>query len=282
MKTKPGYGDVFAQMPQDRMDALKRLLAPFVIALFMVWFPVTANAAQPGTTLSALDAELVVKVRLANLWEIPGGQMAMERSTNPRTQEAGRTMMSDHIGLQTEVERLAGLYNLKLPSEPYDVQKSWLTEMAAVSGPQFDEVFAMRLRAAHGLIFPIIAKSRAETTDPEIRKFATAANTIVMRHMTLLENIGTVDYAAMNDPTPLMLKSDSDGLDMVWALMLVPLVVAAAVFALWFAAGRNRRRPSGPSWYALESDDDGDDRKDRDTDRPRGGPKLFADKQPAR
>jgi predicted outer membrane protein len=206
--------------------------------------------------------------------------MATERSTNPRVQEAGRTMMSDHLGLQVEVERLAGLYGLKLPDEPYDVQKSWLTEMAAVSGPQFDSVFAMRLRAAHGLIFPVIARSRVETTDPEIRKFATTANAIVMKHMTLLENTGAVDYAAMNDPTPLMLKSDSDGLDMVWALMLVPLVVAVAVFVLWLAAGRNRRRPSGPSSYPLEPDDDDDDRSD--SDRRRGSTKLFAGKQPTR
>jgi predicted outer membrane protein len=265
------------------MDAVKRLLLPFVIALFMMVCPVVANAAQPAGTLSALDAELIVKVRLANLWEIPGGRMAMERSNNPRTQEAGRTMMNDHLGLQTEVERLAGLYGLKLPDEPWDVQKSWLTEMAAASGPQFDTVFAMRLRAAHGIIFPIIAKARVETTDPEIRKFATAANTIVMRHMTLLEGTGAVDYAAMNDPTPLMLMSDSDGLDMVVALTLVPLVVAVAIFLLWFATGRNRRRPGGgPRWSKEPDDDDDDDRRDGDSDRPRGGTRLFADKQPAR
>jgi predicted outer membrane protein len=253
-----------------------------VIALFMVMFPVAANAAQPNSTLTPLDAELLVKVRLANLWEIPGGQMAMERSTNPRVQEAGRQMMNDHIGLQTAVERLAAMYNLKLPSEPWDAQKSWLTEMAEASGPQFDTVFAMRLRAAHGLIFPVIAKSRVETKDPEIRKFATTANTIVMKHMTLLEATGAVNYAAMNDPTPLMLKSDSDGLDMVVALTLVPLVVAVAVFLLWFATGRNKRRGGGGTRPSYEPDDDDDDRRDRDADRPRGGSRLFADKQPAR
>jgi predicted outer membrane protein len=263
------------------MDVVKRLAFSFVIALFMILCPVVANAAQPNGTLTPLDAELVVKVRLANLWEIPGGQMAMERSSNPRVQEAGRTMMSDHIGLQTQVERLAGMYNLQLPSEPYDVQKSWLTEMAAASGTQFDTIFAMRLRAAHGLIFPVIAKSRVETTDPEIRKFATAANTIVMRHMTLLEATGAVDYAAMNDPTPLMIMSDSDGLDMVVALILVPMVVAVAVFLLWLATGRSRRRPDGPRWSYEPADDDDGPKKDKDSDR-RSGTRFLADKQPAR
>jgi predicted outer membrane protein len=245
---------------------VKRLLVPFVLALFMVSFPVMANAAQPNPSLSARDADLLVKVRLANLWEMPAGQMATERSANVKVQEAGRTMMNDHALLNVEVERLAGLYDLRLPPEPNDMQKSWLTEMAQASGAQFDSVFAMRLRAAHGLIFPAVANSRVTTTDPEIRKFATTANTIVMKHMTLLESTGVVDFAALYAPTPLMVMSDSDGLDIVVALALVPLVVAIGIFVLWFTAGRNRRRPGGeqPRWSNTPSDDD-----DRST--PTGG-----------
>jgi predicted outer membrane protein len=227
----------------DRKDTVKRLLAAFVFALFVVSSPAMANAAEPNPALSPQDAELLIKVRLANLWEMPAGQMATERSANPKVQEAGRTMMTDHTQLNVEVQRLAGLYDLQLPPEPNDMQKSWLTEMAAASGSQFDSVFAMRLRAAHGLIFPVIAKSRVATTDPEIRTFATTANTVVMKHMTLLESTGAVDFAALNDPTPLVLMSDSDGLDMVVALTLVPLVVAIAVFVLWLASGRGKRRP---------------------------------------
>jgi predicted outer membrane protein len=212
-----------------------------VLALFVVTFPVTAVAAQPNPALPAPDADLLVKARLAGLWEMPAGHMAAERSSSPKVNEAGRTIADDQAQLDIEVERLAGLYNLKLPSEPYDTQKSWLTEMAQATGPQFDSVFAMRLRAAQGLLFPVIAKARTATTDAEIRKFATTENTIVLKHMTLLENTGAIDFAVLNDPTPLMLKSDSDGLDMIVVLMLVPLVVAIAIFVSWFAAGRNKR-----------------------------------------
>ncbi|MBP2327026.1 putative outer membrane protein [Kibdelosporangium banguiense] len=231
---------------------MKRLLVPFVLTLFLVSFPAGARAAQSNSRLSARDADLLVKVRLANLWEMPAGQMAGERSASVKVQEAGRTMMNDHTLLNVEVERLAGLYGLQLPSAPNDMQKSWLTEMAQASGAQFDSVFAMRLRAAHGLIFPVVANARVTTTDPEIRKFATTANTIVMKHMTLLENTGVVDFAALYAPTPLMVMSDSDGRDIVVAVAMAPLVAVAAVFVLWLAAGRNRRRPGSgrPQWSA--------------------------------
>jgi predicted outer membrane protein len=226
--------------PRDRKDAVKRLLASLVF-LLLVATPSVANA-QPNGDLNALDTDLIVKVRLAGLWEMPAGEMATERSEDPKVQEVGRTLMTDHAVLDQEVRRVAALYNQPLPAEPNDAQKSWLTEMATSTGAQFDSVWAMRLRAAHGMIFPLIAQVRAATTDPEIRKFATTANTVVMKHMTILESTQNVDFANLSAPTPMKLSSDSEGTDMVVAVALVPLMVAITIFALWLATSRNRRR----------------------------------------
>jgi predicted outer membrane protein len=219
---------------------VKRLLASLVFLLFVAT-PSVAAAQQDGE-LSPLETDLLVKVKLAGLWEIPSGEMAQERSQDPKVQEVGQTLVTDHTALDTEVGRVAGLYNLPLPDQPNDSQKSWLTEMATATGAQFDSVWAMRLRSAHGMIFPLIAQVRATTTDPEIRKFATTANTIVMKHMTILESTGNVAFQNLADPTPLKLASDSEGTDMVVAVALVPLMVALTIFVLWLATSRNRRR----------------------------------------
>jgi predicted outer membrane protein len=247
---------------------VKRIVASLMFVLFMA-VPGVAAAAQPASAppLSYLDGDLLTKVRLAGLWEMPAGDIAQERSANARVQEVGRTLMTDHAQLDQEVRRVAGLYNFPLPPEPNDQQKSWLTEMATASGSQFDSVWAMRLRSAHGMIFPLIAQVRATTTDPEIRKFATTANTIVLKHMTILESTGMVSFPELSNPTPLTLKTDSDGIDMVVALALVPLVVAITVFLLWLATSRNKRR--GVSRKLPGQDDD-----------PRT--KLFSDKEFAR
>jgi predicted outer membrane protein len=244
---------------------VKRIVASLVFVLFMA-LPGIAGAAQPSPTLTPLDSELLVKVRQAGLWEMPSGQIAQERSANPKVQEVGRTLMTDHAQLDQETRRVAALYNFKTPDTPTDQQKSWLTEMATASGSDFDSVWAMRLRAAHGVIFPLIAQVRAVTTDPEIRKFANTANTIVLKHMTILEGTGMVDFGGLAAPTPLNLKSDSDGIDMVVALALVPLVVAITVFLLWLATSRNKRRRGR---RRSEPDDDVKTR-------------LFADKELAR
>ncbi|MFC0113759.1 DUF4142 domain-containing protein [Kibdelosporangium aridum] len=265
---------------------MKRTLASLVFLLITLFMAGQAVAtAQPGTPpLTALDGELLTKVRLAGLWEMPAGEMAQERSSDPKVQEVGRTLMTDHAVLDQEVRRVASLYAHPLPAEPNDAQKSWLTEMATSTGAQFDSVWAMRLRSAHGMIFPLIAQVRAETEDPEIRKFATTANTVVMKHMTILESTNNVDFANLADPTPLKLSSDAEGTDMVVAVILVPLLVALTVFLLWLATSRNKRRR--PYQAPSQDDEEDDDRRDD----PRGGggggggtrTRLFVDKEYAR
>nr|WP_052478000.1 DUF4142 domain-containing protein [Kibdelosporangium sp. MJ126-NF4]CEL15283.1 putative secreted protein [Kibdelosporangium sp. MJ126-NF4]CTQ95676.1 putative secreted protein [Kibdelosporangium sp. MJ126-NF4] len=261
---------------------MKRSLASLVLLVTTLFTAGQFVAlAQPGTSppLTALDAELLVKVKLAGLWEMPAGEMAQSRSEDAKVQEVGRTLKADHTVLDDEVGRVAALYKQALPAEPNDAQKSWLAEMAAATGAQFDSVWAMRLRAAHGMIFPLIAKVRAATTDAEIRKFATTANTIVMKHMTILESTNNVDYANLADATQLTLSSDSEGTDMVVAVTLVPLMVALTVFLLWLASSRNRRRRKrAVSGRDDDEDDDRDDRRGRGSG-PARRTKLFVDKE---
>ncbi|SMD22530.1 DUF4142 domain-containing protein [Kibdelosporangium aridum] len=261
---------------------MKRSLASLLLLLVTLFAAgQTVASAQPGNPpLSYLDGELLTKVKLAGLWEIPSGQMAQERSSDPRVQEVGRTLVSDHLMLDDVTNQLAAQYGHPLPQAPNDAQKSWLTEMASSTGARFDSVWAMRLRAAHGMIFPLIAQVRAETTDPEIRKYATTANTVVMKHMTILESTNNVDYATLAEPTPLMLNSDSDGTTMVVAVALLPLLVALAVFLLWFATRRRGRRAYQPvSRVDDEEDDDyGDSRRGHRRDAGKRN-RLFVDKE---
>ena len=81
--------------------------------------------------------------------------------------------------------------------------------MQRAAGSAFDHVFVLRLRAAHGLIFPAIAAIRSGTHNDVVRRLAQEANQFVMTHLTLLEGTGLVDYGhdvpIPPDPAPLHL-----------------------------------------------------------------------------
>jgi predicted outer membrane protein len=150
--------------------------------------------------LTATDKLFLVKVRQAGLWEMPTGQQAQTRASSARVKEVGLHLFSDHTLLDAQVRSIASELGVDLPSTPSALQQGWMAELSKVQGPAYDKLFADRLRAAHGTVFAIVAQIRAGTRNPLIRAFAQRAIVVVMRHMTLLESIGLVNYNALPQP----------------------------------------------------------------------------------
>ncbi|WIX78331.1 DUF4142 domain-containing protein [Amycolatopsis carbonis] len=166
-----------------------------VLAAVVVLQPAPASA---QTGVDAGDQLLLVKVRQAGLWEMPAGTWAETRGASPKVREVGAAIMVDHGRLDVMTRQLAAKLNVALPAEPSAEQMGWLNELQNAPTPQdFDRIFANRLRAAHGQVFSVIAQVRAGTRNPEIRAYATVANQAVLRHMTLLESTGFVDFSAL-------------------------------------------------------------------------------------
>lgn len=160
--------------------------------------PDTSMTDKGSGAVSPADRDFIVKVRLAGLWEIPAGNLAQEKSDDPRIITIGREIAAQHVVLDRLDRDAARTLGIELPDQPNGDQQSWLAEMRAAATPaQFDQIFIDRLRAAHGKIFPAIAAVRAGTRNDTVRRLAQQANQFVMTHMTLLESSGIVDYGAL-------------------------------------------------------------------------------------
>ncbi len=178
--------------------------------------------------LTALDADFLVRVRLAGLWEIPAGEMAQTHTSDQRVREVGRTLAADHRRLDEQVLAAARKLQVELPAEPTLDQRNWLAEMDGSRDGDFDASFANRLRVAHGRVFAVVAEVRATTRNTLIRTFAQAAVDVVMRHMSLLEGTGhvaPVESAVLTPPAP-------RGPVTVPLVMTVVAIVAVANLAL--------------------------------------------------
>jgi putative membrane protein len=138
------------------------------------------------------DREFIKTIRFANLWEIPMSELALDRGTTKEVKDAATTMRADHLKLNTVVAQLADQFGMTLPAQAKSSQQAWMAEITGKQGQDFDRTFVNRFRAAHGSIFQAIAEERAGTRNKTMLDFATQANTIVLRHMTLLEKTGYV------------------------------------------------------------------------------------------
>jgi predicted outer membrane protein len=199
--------------------------------------------AQPSgpVQLGAADMALFNGVRQAGLWEMPAGQMAAEKGSRARVREVGATIAEQHVELDKIVTEAANELGVVLPTETTSDQKQWLGEMKGASGARFDRIFVDRLRAAHGVIFPVIGSVRAGTRNDVVRQLAQESNKFVMDHLTLLESTGLVRYTALppvalppppNDSVLAVAQANDvpgGGVDgsVIWVVLLAALAVGA-------------------------------------------------------
>ena len=173
-------------------------------ALYVILQRPSANPIGSASTLSQsqwgpvedLDRILLVKVHQASLWEGPTGLQAQTRASSPRVKEVGKILAADHALLDRQNSEIAAKLHLQLPTKPNADQQGWLAELAGESGPTYDRTFVLRLRFAHGGVLSAIATVRAGTANSLIRQWADHCHDVVLKHMTLLESTGLVNYRA--------------------------------------------------------------------------------------
>ena len=151
----------------------------------------------PYGPLSERDRDFVTKVRLAGLWELPAGQLALEKGTTQAVRDAGQHLVDGHTSLDAHDRTVASRLGVPLPDEPNEQQNQWLATLRSARGQEFDRQFAGLLRLAHGRVFSLVAEVRAGTQNSLVRDLADDANTTVLDHIKVLEATGYVDFSAL-------------------------------------------------------------------------------------
>ncbi|WP_338678005.1 DUF4142 domain-containing protein [Streptomyces sp. SCSIO 30461] len=195
-----------------RINGTALIIAALVATVGALAFPVWSYADRSGTgqanlnassvatqwgPLTATDRDLLVKVRLAGLWELPAGQQAIERAPSEAIKEAGDHLVVGHTDLDERARDVAAKLGVELPNQPNEQQQGWLRELSAASGQEYEYKFANLLRNAHGKVFSAIAMVRHTTRNTLIRQLASDANQTVLDHITMLEATGKVDFDAI-------------------------------------------------------------------------------------
>jgi predicted outer membrane protein len=188
--------------------------------------------------LGPADRDLLVKVRLAGLWEGPTGQQAEQQASSADVREAGRKISVEHAQLDEEVRSVANQLGVLLPSGPSAQQNAWMDEISSQTGSDYDRVFVQRLREAHGAVLPVIAEVRSSTRNDLVRDFAVTAAEFVGRHHDYLESTGLVDYSALPHHGPGLFGGGTEMQDLIVPFLVFVAALLAAVALFW--ALRNR------------------------------------------
>jgi predicted outer membrane protein len=187
--------------------------------------------------LSPADRDLLVKVRLACLWEMSTGQQAEQQATSPAVREAAHKITTEHTALDQEVRETADKLGVLLPSTPSNQQLAWMKEITSKTGSDYDRTAVQRLREAHGIVLPIVDTVRVGTRNELVRQLAADTQQYVNRHIGYLESTGLVDYSQLPDtPSPGLLSGSVS-----WPDLIVPGLVLIACLLVAVALGATLR-----------------------------------------
>ncbi|MEO7195017.1 MAG: DUF4142 domain-containing protein [Pseudonocardiaceae bacterium] len=149
--------------------------------------------------LGPADRDLLVMARQADLCGGSSGRAAQRQASNTRVRGVAQRTGTDYGELDKQVRSVAGKLGVPLPDQPTARQQSWLRELSGRFGPDFDRMFAQRLRVIDGAMLPAITSVRAGTRNDLIRSFATSAAVLVNRHMEDVESTGLIDYSRLSE-----------------------------------------------------------------------------------
>ncbi|SCK13571.1 DUF4142 domain-containing protein [Streptomyces sp. WMMB 322] len=149
--------------------------------------------------LTPMDRDFIRKVRSAGLWEGPAGRSAQERGTTESVRIAGDHLVDGHEELDKRAIACSRAMNVSLPNQPTGSQRKYLNDMDTSSGKDFDKIFVAHTRKQHGVVFGLVGLVRDQTRNSMVRSLATRANTIVLDHITVLEDTGLVKFEELND-----------------------------------------------------------------------------------
>jgi predicted outer membrane protein len=204
--------------------------------------------------LSPADRDLLIKVRQAGLWEAPTGQQMAQQATNPQVKETGQHLAEQHAVLDQIVRGVADKLDVQLPSSPTAQQVSWMNQISAATGDDYDRTAVQIVRIAHGIVLPVIAEVRVSTRNSEVRAFADTAFQYVTTHIAMLEATGLVDYSALPAPPSPGLFSGAVTLPdlIVPAVVFLACIGAATGLVVTLRRGR-KKKASGPAAPATGS-----------------------------
>jgi predicted outer membrane protein len=192
--------------------------------------------------LGPADRDLLIKVRLAGLWEGPTGQQAEQMATSADVREVGRKLAEEHAQLDEEVRSVADQLGVPLPSGPTAQQMGWMADISSRTGSDYDRTFVQIVREAHGMILPAISEVRSSTQNDLVREFAETGNEFVTRHHQYLESTGLVDYTALPHHGPGLLGGGTDMSDLLVPFLVFIAALLAAVALVWGL--RNKSAPN--------------------------------------
>jgi len=141
------------------------------------------NEAEYANTNKEKDSKFLVDVAEINLKEIKLGQLAQQTSMNSDVKELGKMMETAHSKCMNTLTILAKKKAIAIPTVLTENGNDAYKKLSKVSGTSFDKEYCDMMINGHKAAIAEFEKVIKETTDADIKQFATSTLPELQSHL---------------------------------------------------------------------------------------------------
>lgn len=161
-----------------------------VLAAGVALLVAAGGGAAQQTSLSAQDRNFITELAEANHSEIQLGHLALQRTTNPQVKAFAQQTITDHTNLQDQLTSFASSRNLTLPTSTTPQQQAMVSQLSALSGPQFDKQYIQTMVQAHKKDVAKV-QQMMNSQDPAIQNLARKTLPVLESHLRMAESLAS-------------------------------------------------------------------------------------------
>jgi putative membrane protein len=149
-------------------------------------------AAAGATKLAAADRKAIMDMGMSNMAEVAMGKLAQSKSQNADVKAFADKMVTEHGAALTEVQTLAQLKGVTLPTELDAKHKAQSAKLEKMSGDAFDKAYAKQGGvAAHKETLAKLKKAEKDTKDADVKAQVTKMIPVVEEHLKHAQEVAS-------------------------------------------------------------------------------------------
>jgi putative membrane protein len=145
--------------------------------------------------LSTSDKQFLTKAAQGGEAEVELGQLAQQKSQDPKVKEFAKRMVDDHSKANEKLKSLASSKGVDLPSQPDAKEKAEKERLSKLSGEQFDRAYMKHMLKDHEKDVSEFRKEAQAAKDPDVKQFASSTLPTLEDHLKQAQSIAPKENA---------------------------------------------------------------------------------------
>jgi putative membrane protein len=142
-----------------------------------------------ASDLSHKDEQYMMKTAHGLISEVALGEMTQKKAADERVKQFGKRMVDDHGKDLLNLKQLASQKKVTLPDTMDHGQKKEFDKLGKLSGKDFDKEYVKYEAKDHKEDVEDQGKEMKSTSDPDLKKFATASLDTVSKHKDSIDEL---------------------------------------------------------------------------------------------